>query len=133
MIKGQKSESETAKTRPKKREDTLLIAVLICAALIAYVSRLVFNPQAHQPETFAPIITELSGGYKISDGRVLININLADADLLMTLPGIGPSLAQRIADYRGEHGAFEALDDLLNVSGIGPAALEKLQEWAYAE
>ena len=117
----------------KKREDTLLIAVLICATLIAYVSRLVFNPQVRQPETFAPIITELSGGYKISDGRVLININQADADLLMTLPGIGPSLAQRIADYRGEHGTLETLDDLLNVSGIGPAALEKLKEWAFAE
>jgi len=117
----------------KKREDTLLIAVLICAALAAYVSRLVFYPQARRPETFAPIITELSGGYKISNGRVLININLADADLLMTLPGIGPSLAQRIADYRNEHGAFETLDDLLNVNGIGPAALEKLKEWAYAE
>jgi competence ComEA-like helix-hairpin-helix protein len=121
------------KTRDNQREDVLLIAVLICAALIACISRLIFYPQARQAETFAPIITELSEGYRILGGRVLIDVNLADADLLATLPGIGPSLARRIADYRSEHGMFKATDDLLNVNGIGPATLERLKDWAYAD
>ena len=56
---------------------------------------------------------------------------------LITPAGKPPMIAAPhrllIADYRGEHGMSETLDDLLTVSGIGPAALEKLKEWAYAE
>lgn len=49
----------------------------------------------------------------------LVNINTADAALLDTLPHIGPTLAQRIIDYRTEHGPFARIEDLQNVSGIG--------------
>ncbi|MFZ5899523.1 MAG: ComEA family DNA-binding protein [Bacillota bacterium] len=49
----------------------------------------------------------------------LININTADAAVLEQLPGIGPSLAQRIVQYRQQHGPFLSVDDLANVSGIG--------------
>ena len=48
-----------------------------------------------------------------------ININMASADELESLPGIGPALAERIIAYRTEHGAFSRPEDLMNVSGIG--------------
>lgn len=51
----------------------------------------------------------------------LININTANAVLLDTLPGIGPSYAARIVDYRTAHGAFARIEDIQNVSGIGPS------------
>lgn len=51
----------------------------------------------------------------------LININTADATLLDTLPGIGPSKAAAIIDYRTQHGPFARIEDIQNVSGIGPA------------
>lgn len=51
----------------------------------------------------------------------LININTADATLLDTLPGIGPSKAAAIVDYRTQHGTFLRSEDIQNVSGIGPS------------
>ncbi|MCL3776602.1 helix-hairpin-helix domain-containing protein [Actinomyces sp. AC-19-1] len=57
-----------------------------------------------------------------------VNLNTADAAELEALPGIGPSLAQRIISYRAEHGAFTSVDELTAVSGIGSARLEALRE-----
>lgn len=51
----------------------------------------------------------------------LININTADEALLDTLPGIGPSKATAIIQYRTDHGPFARVEDIQNVSGIGPA------------
>lgn len=56
----------------------------------------------------------------------LINLNTAEASELEELPRVGPVLAQRILDFRTEHGPFTAAEQLDDVSGIGPAMLEAL-------
>lgn len=56
-----------------------------------------------------------------------IDINTADSDELQAINGIGPALAQRIIDYRDANGPFTSVDDLINVSGIGPATLENMR------
>ncbi|MFU8812607.1 MAG: ComEA family DNA-binding protein [Balneolaceae bacterium] len=57
-----------------------------------------------------------------------ININTADAETLQLLPGIGPAYAQRIIEWRAEHGAFQTKEQLMDVRGIGPARLEAIRE-----
>jgi len=58
----------------------------------------------------------------------LVNINTADADALMSLPGIGEVKAAAIIAYRETYGPFTSIEALLNVKGIGQSTLEGLQE-----
>lgn len=57
----------------------------------------------------------------------LVNINTADDEALQTLPGIGPTLAERIIEYRTAHGLFQTVDELIQVKGIGETKLEQLR------
>lgn len=53
----------------------------------------------------------------------LVNLNTADAAALDTLPGVGPVTAEAILSWRAEHGGFTAVEELLEVDGIGDATL----------
>lgn len=57
-----------------------------------------------------------------------VNLNTAIREELITLPGIGESLADRIIAYREENGPFQTIEDLINVKGIGESKLESLRE-----
>ncbi len=57
-----------------------------------------------------------------------ININIADVDELVKLPGIGPAIAGRIIEYRNENGIFSSIEEIISVRGIGPARLEAIRE-----
>ncbi|GAB3111055.1 hypothetical protein GCM10027160_11920 [Streptomyces calidiresistens] len=68
----------------------------------------------HLPEGVAP------------DGRILLN--LADAERLRELPGVGPVLAGNIVAHRERHGPFVSVEQLLDVSGIGQRRLEDIRD-----
>lgn len=58
-----------------------------------------------------------------------IDVNRAEPWLLEALPGIGEVRAQAIVGYRIEHGPFRRVEDLLKVSGIGPATFDRIREY----
>jgi competence protein ComEA len=67
-----------------------------------------------------------SAATHVSDGR--ININTATVEELGTLPGIGPTIAKNIVNYRLENGPFQFIQDIQNVSGIGPATYDEIKD-----
>lgn len=69
---------------------------------------------------------QVTGSDAQKDSR--ININTADIAALMTLPGIGQSRAQRILDYRNEHGSFQSIEEIKNISGIKEGLFSQIQE-----
>ena len=59
-------------------------------------------------------------------GSPIVHLNSATLEQLETLDGVGPALAQRIIDFRSQHGGFRSLDELDQVSGFGPARMAAL-------
>lgn len=57
-----------------------------------------------------------------------VNINTANQTELETLPGIGPSTAQKIIDYRSKNGKFDTIEDIQNVKGIGDGKFEDIKD-----
>jgi competence protein ComEA len=57
-----------------------------------------------------------------------ISLNTATVEQLDQLEGIGPTTAQKILDWRKEHGGFRSVDDLNQISGIGPKRFESLKQ-----
>lgn len=60
---------------------------------------------------------------------ILVNINTADLDTLVLLPGIGPSKAQAIINYREQNGLFMRIEDIQKVKGIGPSIFDSIKDF----
>lgn len=104
--------------------------LLICGLCVAFTCGLFVGrninaaPVQISTVTNPPVPTDTSSGSESVGQR--ININTATALQLEQLPGIGPTLAQKIIDYRDANGPFASVGELLNVSGIGAGRLEDI-------
>src|SRR5579883_2881961 len=63
----------------------------------------------------------------VAPERAALDLNRATHAELRLLPGVGDSLAERIVDHRRQHGSFRKVDDLRQVSGVGPKTLDRLR------
>ncbi len=95
-------------------------------SLVNLAARVADGQQVHVPRVGEKVAQKSSTAVPRSPSSPL-NINTATAAELEQLPGIGPSLAARIVQYRQEHGPFRTVDALLLVSGIGPATLDRIR------
>jgi competence protein ComEA len=78
---------------------------------------------------FSPVIEEFpSVSTEIPSSAELVNINIASQSELESLPGIGPSTARKIIEYREANGPFINAQDIINVSGIGPGTYERIKD-----
>lgn len=94
------------------------------------------NQQAKDAPTASPSSSPASPqsggsppGRSASSRDPRININTATLQDLETIKGIGPAKAQKIIDYRNQHGRFSSVDDLLHVSGIGSKTLASIRDF----
>ena len=100
-----------------------LAALNLAAPLVDGVQVLV--PSRAASESAAP---SSSGAGGAGGGVVAVSLSSATVEELDELPGVGPITAQKIVDYRAEHGPFASVDDLDAVPGIGPTRIEQLRD-----
>jgi len=98
------------------------LTLLNLAAPLTDGQQILVPKKGAAPPTGAPVTGGVATG-----PTALVNINTADEPTLETLNGVGPVLAAAIIQYRTEHGPFASVDQLDEVSGIGPATLEDLR------
>lgn len=63
-----------------------------------------------------------------TQGNSLVNLNTATDIELQSLPGVGPSKAKSIIEYREKNGGFKSIDEIKNIKGIGESSFEKLKD-----
>jgi competence protein ComEA len=84
--------------------------------------------QLHVPEILAASSNGGGSPSPPSAAGGLVNLNTASQAELESLPHIGPALAERIIAFRQAHGAFEGVDELLGVDGIGAKILDEIKD-----
>jgi competence protein ComEA len=73
------------------------------------------------------VLTLSAAGSLAAEASGVVNINTADSEQLSLLPRVGPTVAQRIVDFRQENGRFQTLEDLMLVRGIGEKTFELIK------
>ena len=110
-----------------------LTAVNLARAVVDGEQLYVPKPGEQVPAPGAGAPAPAPGGQGAAAGGsagAAVDINTADAAALETLPGIGPSIAQAIVEWRETNGQFASVDELEDVPGIGPATLAEIREGA---
>ena len=100
-----------------------ITVIFVCILIGIFVGRRTAGAYIPVAEAQKAIAEDKAG----FDGQ--IDINAATSAQLQLIPGIGPSIAQRIIDYRTENGNFTAIEDLLKIKGIGTKTFEQMKPY----
>ena len=102
--------------------------IMIFASMIGYVFKTTAPDYYDLSElvcTEAPSVTDKNSIPKQEEG--LVNINSANETELQVLEGIGEKRAKNIVQYREQHGLFESIEEIKNISGIGNKTFEQIK------
>ena len=114
----------------------LLIALLVGSGITLYKrSHPQFAPElmmekSPQSTVHSPPQKDSLSGESINKK---ISLNQATSEELEVIPGLGPILSQKIIEYREAKGSFRKLEDLMQVSGIGPKKFEQIKDYLTLE
>lgn len=124
-----------------KKSDRIILIVGLCVGCIAFahpqlsgIFQSIFSGNELQKVNGEEIVLEdvTVKTPELIKQVPLIDLNEAGVKKLEKLPGVGPVLAERIVKYRNNEGGFASVDELNEVSGIGPATLKQIKEEARA-
>ena len=115
-----------------KKQGWILIgitAAFFCLLLGVFIGRGANKSYIHiqDVQDAASTPTQSQHTSPVSPGK--ININTATSEQLQLLNGIGKTIAQQIIDYRETNGGFTTIDELMNVSGIGPKKFDSIKDY----
>ena len=121
-----------------KRAVTLSLAITLAFSAVLLAVRLTPPRETEIRTRHASEEAVMTGGNAETAERELLpseklNINSADEAELTLLPGIGDTLAAAIVQYRQENGDFAAVEDIMNVSGIGEKRFENIRDYITIE
>ncbi len=123
-------------TRNEQRALLFLISTFVVGLGVQFYQRK-FQPlpacsslSLLQEDTAPLVVSEKGQNISLS---FKYDLNRATMNELEKIPGIGPTLAQRILDWRKGHGPFQQVEDLLKVKGIGAKTLEKIRPFVYIQ
>ena len=86
-----------------------------------------------EPADYGILDEDVAQNVSLEPQDVMVNINTASQLELQQIPGVGPAIAARIVEHRETHGYFRIIEDILDVSGIGPARFADMQDFLTVE
>ena len=130
------SEPEKPRFHPEKVEATLIVLLLVLIAAGNLIPRLLpqktqFPLSVHHADGNTSLGLIDWHATPVPPKVVQHDLNKTTRADLIDLPGIGPSLADSILAYRERHGPFRSLDDLEQVTGVGPRKLESVRQFLF--
>jgi len=118
------------------KHERLIIIFLASAALVGFG---VLGVQEHSRKVHLEVKPSSGIAHGDIDVEKLVqeaksvNVNSADINGLIRLPGIGPKLAERIMGYRTQNGSFKDKETLKNIPGIGPKKFSEIEKYIVLE
>lgn len=114
-----------------------IASIIITVLFMLSASAITFHNQSSDSVTVSfesiedyadnSMASDNTGDQSTLENEALININIATEAELCSLPGIGEVLAGRIVQYRNDHGQFQSIDEIMDISGIGVSKFEKIK------
>ncbi|UCB51799.1 MAG: helix-hairpin-helix domain-containing protein [Candidatus Zixiibacteriota bacterium] len=112
----------------------LLMALLVGSGIILYQrTHPGFAPQLKLEKSGVDSLRAIQYLSGRGQEENTIDLNRATAAELQLLPGVGPALSRRIVEYREAKGEFDRIEDVMQVSGIGPKTFEAIKQYLTVE